>query len=104
MYLCSASMRLPVFFYGLGVLVVFGCAETAPPELQRGTFRLAGEELELEYDLAGGRMIFEHDIVLEPEDEIRAGEGRSIDALLAASSSGSFWPRALVHYTIDSSV
>lgn len=74
-----------------------------PGEVRTGTFRLHGTEVELEYEWIDGLMVFEGDIVLDPEDEVVAAPGRASEPLLAARDSR-LWPGGIVPYRIAGSV
>jgi hypothetical protein len=73
----------------------------------RGTFMLLGEPIELEYDVVDGKMVFGHDMVLEPEDvaePVATTPGQVSQPLFAKKSDSFLWPKGIVPYTIAASV
>jgi hypothetical protein len=99
---------------GLGLAVLATATACAPPEpgdigtaasaeTRRGTFVLDGVAVELEYQRIGGRLIFEGDIVLDPETELASSPGSATAALLVEPNRN-LWPDGIVPFTIARSV
>ncbi len=75
-----------------------------PGEPRIALFRLEDAEVELEHVRIGQQLIFEHDIVLDEEDEVVHEPGRAVQPLLAVRSDSRLWPRGVIPYTIAGSV
>lgn len=99
----------PTALLGLLLVVLMaGCGaaldgtEPEPPEISEATFLIDDAPVDLQYELRDGLMVFEEDIVLDPESVLP--DEAQPDALFSVKASGKLWPRGRVPFKIHSSV
>ena len=95
------------------LVAIVGCvadssAPTDAPSATRGTFRIHGENLDLDYEMINGDMVFGGDMILDPDSRVSPTElesGIHTDSFKTGTSlAADRWPHANIYYTIDSSV
>jgi hypothetical protein len=90
------------------VCVVLLSAACAPDGLQRGTFELFGERVELDYEVSpDGEYVVGDDMLIDPRSEVFEGAPAQLEQGLfkqGSSLTSNLWPRGVVPYTIASSV
>jgi len=90
----------------LAALFAVGCAAdtTDTREQQHGTFRLLGQDVELDYEAIDGKFVFAEDIVLKPESQIFPGRITQPLYKYGTGATSYLWPKGIVPYTIASNV
>ena len=91
---------------GFVAVLLAGCTAgpSSAPEQRHGTFRLLGQQVEIDYEVIDGKLVLDGDMVLKPETEIVAGNATQPLYKYGTGATSYLWPKGIVPYTIAGNV